>query len=296
MSENSESISNIHELNRNQELTLEKNIVWIFGSRRSGTTWLRDLLSFNTKFIRETYVTDHLAVQSQANYFVRRIDEVKDKDNYFFSERYKDTWQYYLGKLLIYRVYADVLDYRHKIIVKEPSSYLDASDIISKCTPLSKKIIILRDGRDVLDSILDGREAGGWLLTNPNDALTKESRIILIEQSARYWVKQVETLLDTYSQLPTDRRFLVHYEELLKNTFTILKKIYAFLEIPITDDEIIKIIDKFDFSNIPADLKGKGKFYRIASPGQWRVNFNENEKQVMHQIMGNLLKKLGYSV
>jgi len=54
----------VQELTAKQEDILEKNIVWIFGSRRSGTTWLRDLLAFNTKFIRETYITEHLAVHS----------------------------------------------------------------------------------------------------------------------------------------------------------------------------------------------------------------------------------------
>jgi len=43
----------------------------------------------------------------------------------------------------------------NKIIIKEPHGSL-AADTISECLPNSKIIILLRDGRDVLDSEVDG--------------------------------------------------------------------------------------------------------------------------------------------
>lgn len=45
------------ELSPDEENQLEKNLVWIFASRRSGTTWLgRDLLSYKTKFMNEPLI------------------------------------------------------------------------------------------------------------------------------------------------------------------------------------------------------------------------------------------------
>lgn len=180
--------------------------------------------------------------------------------------------------------------------MKEPSSYLDASDIIAQCTPKSKVIIILRDGRDVLDSIVDGRKQGGWMLTSESGVITEESRLSFIDQSSKWWVLQSEVLLRTYETLSKERRFLIRYEDLLKNTFENLQKIYAFLEIPISDDELRNVISKNSFENIPTELKGEGKFYRIASPGKWKHNFNEKETQLMNKIMGDMLVKIGYEL
>lgn len=50
------------ELTPQQEMTLEKNMVWLFGSRRSGTSWLgNQLLSFHTLYVHEPSISSHLA-------------------------------------------------------------------------------------------------------------------------------------------------------------------------------------------------------------------------------------------
>ena len=41
-------------------------------------------------------------------------------------------------------------------------------------------------------------------------------------------------------------------------------------------------------------MRGKGKFARSASPGKWKDNFNEKEIQLMNEIMGETLKRVGY--
>lgn len=289
----SEILPRVSQLTSEQELILEKNIVWIFGSRRSGTTWLRDMLAVDSKFVRESYVTEHLAVSSKANIFSRLLDDFKNNRNYFFSEYFKETWSYYLGKLLLYRIYAEVQDYKQKIFVKEPSSYLDASDIILQCFPNSKAIIILRDGRDVIDSIIDGRQNGGWLLQSPEHAIKKEDRIQFIEQTSTWWLAQTKIFLkihDTFS----NRVKLIKYEELLSDTLSVLKMIYSFIDKPATEKTLLQIIEKFSFKNIPDDMKGKGKFYRSATPGKWKENFNDDEKHVINRILGSTLKELGY--
>lgn len=281
------------QLTSEQELILEKNIVWIFGSRRSGTTWLRDMLAVDSKFIRESYITEHLAVSSKANIFARMIDEFKNNRNYFFSEYFKETWSHYLGKLILYRIYAEIQDYEQKIFVKEPSSYLDASDIILQCLSYSKAIMLLRDGRDVIDSIMDGRQSGGWLLHCPEHAIKTEDRMQFIEQTAKLWLIQTETLLKTYTVF-SDRVMLIKYEELLSDTFNTLKTIYRFINKPIKEQDLLQIIEKFSFKNIPIQAKGKGKFYRFATPGKWKENFTIDEQRLLNNIMKNTLNKLGY--
>jgi len=88
---------------------------------------------------------------------------------------------------------------------------------------------------------------------------------------------------------------MIKYEDLLENTFENLKKIYEFLDINIDDKKLNEIVDKASFSNIPSNQKGSGHITRSATPGKWKENFNEKEKELMHKIMKDILVKINYS-
>ena len=82
------------------------------------------------------------------------------KDHYFFADEYKETWQFFLRKLILNRIYSQYQDLTKKVIIKEPHGSL-AADVISECLPNSQIIFLLRDGRDVVDSIIDATTKGG---------------------------------------------------------------------------------------------------------------------------------------
>jgi len=73
-------------LSSEEELILEKNLVWIFADRRSGTTWLAlELLSHNTKIMDEPLIGLHLGKFSHTNENIKRTLDIQgDRDDYFF--------------------------------------------------------------------------------------------------------------------------------------------------------------------------------------------------------------------
>lgn len=98
----------MHELTEDEEKKLENNLVWIIASRRSGTSWLgRELLSYNTKFMNEPLIGFHIAglLGRNAKHY-RRIDELEGKKDYFFNKDFKETWIFFLRKLILNRIYA----------------------------------------------------------------------------------------------------------------------------------------------------------------------------------------------
>lgn len=286
----------VEELPPDKESELERKLIWILGARRSGTTWLgQQLLSYQTNYLHEPNITDHLAIPESGGNYVRRVDVRRNVRSYFFCQNYKNTWLYYLRKLILYRIYADFQDLSKKIVVKEPTLELDVFDIIAEALPLSKFILIIRDGRDIMDSHIDARQEGGWQIVNPSGIIRQEDRMRFITRQSHMWVKEMESLLGTYESGSAELRFLVRYEDLRANTFDILKAIYRFVEIDIADEDLRKLIDKFDFAKIPDSRKGSGKFYRSATPGLWREHFSQEEKDVMWELMGEMLSKLGYS-
>ena len=93
------------ELSFEEELKLEKKLVWIFADRRSGTTWLaNELLSYDTNSMDEPLIGQHLGRNFQIKEgFARTIEIQMERDNYFFSKKFKKTWLYFLRKLILNR-------------------------------------------------------------------------------------------------------------------------------------------------------------------------------------------------
>jgi len=283
------------ELSEGQERILENNITWLFGVARGGTSWLAlQLLSHNTFRINEFHLDDHLSTRANEYHedIVRRIDNPQKNPDYFFSNNYRDVWMFYLRKLILHRIYAQVKEISKKIIIKELVAH-GATDVLADCLKHSKIIILLRDGRDVIDSLFDARGTEGFMTEELKLKKISNKQEFILKKS-KGWIKRTENLLKTYKSHPENLRYLIKYEDLRKNTLEELEKIYKFLEIDISKDELQKIVNKFSFENIPDKDKGKGKFARSATPGKWKENFNESEKKIMNEIMSNKLKELGY--
>jgi len=281
-----------------EEQLLEKNLVWVFAERRSGTTWLsKELLSQDTKFLDELLIGLHLGLFAGSRIGNKRtIDIQKERTDYFFSEQHQDSWIYFLRKLILNRIHNQFEDLSSKIIIKEPSGSV-AADIIAKCLPKSRIIIMLRDGRDILDSKIDALTPQGWETVEKkglNETITEKNRLRYIKKYAKNWVHLVQTLKKTFRKHPKELRYQLRYEELLKNTLNELKKLYQFLSIDIKEEDLKEIINRYSFEKIPKNQKGKGKFRRFATPGMWKENFNEEEKRLIEKIMGETLRDLGY--
>jgi len=269
---------------------------------RSDTSWLGiRLLSHDTYFINEPHIGIHLALNDYINNESRKRIEILQKrgfmaDHYFFADKYKEGWQILLKKLILNRIYFQHQDITKKIIIKEPHGSFGA-DILSECLSNSKVIIIFRDGRDCVDSIVDGRSVGGWVTKNyPVEPLSEKTRQELIETEAKIWVHLMEVLIKVSKSHKKENLLIIKYEDLLKNTLEKLTKIYGFLDIKIQEEELKNLVIKHSFENIPQEKKGKGKSIRFATPGKWKENFNDKEQILMNKIMEKKLKELEYEV
>lgn len=287
----------VEELSKEMENKLEKNLVWILASRRSGTSWAaKELLSHNTKFMNEPLIGNHIsAVMGTNSPYYRRLDESKDRQDYFFSEKFKETWLYFLRKLILNRIYAQFQDVNSVIIIKEPNGSMGA-DIISETLPNSKIILLLRDGRDVVNSDITRISAGGFAVKSVKvvRVLQHKQRLQEIRTRAKIWISLMNVLLPSFQKHNEKLRYLVKYEDLRSNTLGELKKLYEFIGIPITDSELSNIVEKFTFENIPDEKKGLGTQRQFAKAGIWKEKFSHKEIEVLEEIMGNQLKQLGY--
>ena len=108
------------ELSLEDESLIEKNIVWIFAFPRSGTQWLGTQLLEHSNIISNgpSIGLELGAVHYRfADKVVRFIDYRGNEPDHFLSNLYKDTWQYYIRKLIVNRLYAQFRDLSKKIII-----------------------------------------------------------------------------------------------------------------------------------------------------------------------------------
>lgn len=287
----------MHELTNEEEYILEQKLVWILGSPRSGTTWLfGDLLKYRFHHWGEPLLGKHLSVERElGSTYTREIDEHHDRENYFFSDKHKETWSFYLRKLILNRIYSQFQDLDSMILIKEPNGSM-ASDIISSCLPNSKIIVVLRDGRDVLNSQITALSKGGYVIKRESrfEPLSGVRRINSIKRHSKQWVKLMDVLLKTYEKHNEKLKIMVQYDELRNNTFEELKNIYSFLDITNNDDTIKKLVGNSSFEKLDASKKGIGTVRQFATGGKWAETFSEQEIKIFSEIMSTTLKKLGF--
>lgn len=285
-------------LTDSQEEILENKLIWILGSARSGTTWLgRDLLRHPNNILWD----EPKIIQNIGQVKLSKSDnnrEFTTNPKSFFSPMYKNVWSVHLRKLILARLFAHSQTLEKNVIIKEPIGVHDP-DIVLQCLPKSKFIFLVRDGRDIVDSKIDTHFSNSWLRNKertPRELKSQETKNKTILFYSKTWNTNMIEIKKTFDKHDPQLRTIVKYEDLLKKPFITLKKVYDFIGLSIERDELNKIIEASSFERIPESRKGPGKFYRSASPGNWKKNFSTSEQELMNSIMGKILQKFGYTV
>lgn len=308
---------------------VESRLVWILGGPRTGSTWLLDLLvyplthdaraasgaalrSHETRIrpaavpVNEPYLGVHLApIVTVHSVGVFTPAEVRENDpSYFFDERYAQAWRPQLRRLILDRVAAQAelasrehdLD-RPLVVVKEPNGS-HAAPILMSTLPRSRLLFLLRDGRDVLDSLLDAVAPGGWLAGGPDTEglASAEGRIDFLRRNAALWVHRMIMVQRALAAHPPELKMTVRYERLRAEPSARLAEIAAWLGLELDEAALAEAVAATSFEGYPSEAKGRGKPLRFASPGHWRESMSVEEQAAILEIMGGTLEELGYEV
>jgi hypothetical protein len=182
------------------------------------------------------------------------------------------------------------------LIIKEPNGSLGA-DLVMSLFPRSRLIFLLRDGRDVVDSMLDAQAPGAWLgamaASSSGDART--DRMAIVNRESWLWVARTEAVERAYEKHAADLRLIVRYEEMLEDAPRTLTKLDEWLGLQRGQAWQASAIRWNDFELYPAAAKGPGMPLRAATPGLWRSNMRADEQSVMKETMGAKLSEFGYA-
>jgi Sulfotransferase family len=293
-------------------VTAPGRLAWIFGSSRSGSTWLLRMLSELERVIPidDPHIGHHLGVwrpiplawatAKDPPKLGTLADFKRKKRDYLFSDRYRDTWMPQLRQLISARFEAQAAqDIENAagieepiVVVKEPGSH--AADTIMDLFPESALIFLLRDGRDVVDSWLDAYRDGSWATDEGAYPLDDAGRPALIRWQSSVWLHRTEVVQETYARTDPRRRVLIRYEEVRDEPVPALERICDMLGIEATRGQLEEIAAANAFSAVPNTEKGTGREIRRAEPGGWAAHMSRQEIIEMHEILGAKLDELGY--
>ncbi len=225
---------------------------------------------------------------------------MENTPHYFFSRRYERSWRPLTRRLILDRLRSEARAKarmaklrRPIVVVKEPNGS-QAADMVLSLLPRSRVIFLIRDGRDVVDSMVDAVERGTWLEQFGYRARPSPDRLALVEHQAHTWRFRTEIVQAACERLPAEQRILVKYEDLLERTSEVLGELFRWLGVKVDDDQLAAAVEAESFQATPAEERGSGKFMRAARPGSWRENLSEEEQEIMARAMGDRLRQFGY--
>lgn len=245
--------------------------------------------------VNEPYIAQHLSLALSDWATMSR----RTAPDYFLSDRYADVWMPRLRALVLARLgaqsraVADRYSLRDPLLaIKEPNGSLGA-DFVMSVFPRSRLIFLLRDGRDIVDSIVDAHTSGGWLA---GEGLSDDAgdRMAIVQRESFLWVARTQAVQRAYARHPPDLRIMVRYEQMRAAASQVTAELDTWLGIQRGEDWRSSATRWNDFESYPAEAKGPGMPLRAASPGLWRENLSVREQTLMHEVMGPKLAELGY--
>jgi sulfotransferase family protein len=286
----------------------EDRLLWIFGSSRSGSTWLLRMFSEldGVVSIDDPHLGHHLGVwrpiplawaaSAEPPELRTLLDAKRKEDGYFFADRYRESWWGPLRELIRARFEAQAAELpptdAPTYVVKEPGSHV--AMLLTELFPKSKLIFLLRDGRDVVDSWLAAYRDGSWAIPGGAFPVAPWGRLPLIRWLSSVWVYRTREVWCAYDGRDAGERVLIRYEELRDRTVETLERAATLLDFEVDPEGLEQIADRHAFERVPAEKSGSLEAIRLASPGSWKDNLSAEEQLAMHEVMGETLAEFGY--
>lgn len=291
--------------------SVESRLIWMFGSPRSGSTWLRRMAEQHPQIVgvNEPLIGNHLSpfLSDEPGYRAEDLDlstftfrrVLEGDSDKFFAEKYADVWVPGLRRLINDRFQAHLeheadpeAAHEALLLIKEPNGSQSA-DVIMRAQPTARFLFLLRDGRDVVDSELASFIVGGWQEQSFDHmhGVDDTERLDFAIRSAHHWLWRTEVVEAAFAE-HRGPKHLVRYEDLLREPERHMRELFAWLEMPTDPIDLPQVVEEFSFERLP--YRGAEQQNRFAKPGGWRENLRPDERDAVQEVLGPKLGELGY--
>ena len=265
-----------------------EQLVWIFGYGRSGTSWLARMLSHPPGY---SHWNEPQVGQMVGNFYYEVFPHRRNA-SFLLGDRHRDVWEDGIRSLVLDGAQARYAGSRF-VIIKEPHGSIGAP-LLSGALPESRVIVLLRDPRDVIASVLAGGRSGAWR----NDLVRRQdqnARIAdtnpdrFVATASRALVANVTRAYEAHETHPGPRSLLT-YEELRAHPEPTLGRVLGELRLPAGPEALHEAVEHHRWERIPAAETGPTKPRRKAQPGTWSEDLTERQVAIVEEIAGPALE------
>lgn len=224
-----------------------QNIVFIIGAPRSGTTWLQKILSVHSAVVtgQESEFFTSFAEPVLRNFY-SQLHSPSERGGTGLPCYFTEKSLYELLANTFYRMIEVVPEYNENMIFLEKTpSHALVCDLIDRVLPKARFIHIVRDPRDVVESLNAAARSWGkvWAPRTAYGAICM-------------WKRHVASARRCLERLPTDRQLEIHYEDLRDDPANVVCEIVDRLQLPIERHEARCLHKKSKYM----ELKKYGEF------------------------------------
>ena len=270
-----------------------ERMIWIFGSGRSGSTWLRSMMGeMGGVRVWEEPMIGRLF----GEFYARSTKENLRSADFVMGDPIRKGWIDSIRTFALdgARYSNPRLGDKEYLVIKEPNGSVGAL-LLMEALPESRMILLVRDPRDVVASVLDAAREGGWLYesreggTGANLGKIDRKPNSFVRDRANMYRRGVESAELAYDAHKGPKA-LVRYEDLRADTLSEMRRIYSVLGVPVEEGELRRAVEKHSWENIPEGDKGRGKFYRKGMPGGWKEDLTPRQVELVMRATGALLE------
>jgi hypothetical protein len=298
---------NLHVLLQDLENLQDKQLFFLGGFIKSGTTWIERLLDAHPEVackgeahftsllepaLRTAIVQYNTIIPDKGNW--ERLDkegvEKAQVSEYSYSEEDFNKISALTIQLLMSK-WPDSSTIR-AVGEKTPNNAQNFLRLL-QLFPRAKFIYIVRDIRDVIVS--------GWFFNLVIDSKGTMSNFNSIHNYAIFiaqnWVQELAKTLKFVDQY-NSQAMVIKYEDLWNSPERNTGKLLTFLAVQNTDELIKSCLYKTDFSNLSGGRKrgteNRGSFYRKGIIGDWKNHLKHETLVEIEMYCGAMLDHLGY--
>lgn len=273
----------------------QSKVVWMFGARRTGSTWFAQMLSDLPRIHKWG---EPLIGELIGGFYYRLEDKIGR--NHIFAPEFRDLWLSWIRRLVCEGAAARasrLIESDGFMVIRDPHGTVGAP-ILCEALPHSKLIVLVRDPRDIVASMADAHQLGGWmgeravrrgrLRRVPKAHQAEVDPLQFARQHAQRVVAEFTKAGEAFD-LHRGPKTLVRYEDLRTDTVNEVTRVCRELEIDATPEAIAESVAKNSWERVPEEEKGSGKFHRKASPGSWAEDLQPKQARMIERVSAPVL-------